>query len=80
MNDPIVNTEEKVKKCEFPHNDTKLVLQQPIKLVKNDPYPCPECGITLYITVESANMNELLTERIGWYLKIRDKIENDEPK
>jgi hypothetical protein len=76
MTDPIVNTEEKVKKCEFPHNETKLVLQEPIKLVKNDPYPCPECGIILYITVEPMNMNDV-PEKVGWYLKIREKIEND---
>lgn len=68
-----MSNETEIKKCEFPHNEQRLVLQQPIKLVKNDPYPCPHCGKILYVTIESAAMNELLDVKIGWYLYISEE-------
>lgn len=65
-----------IKKCDYPHNETKIVLIPPKKLVKNDPYRCSNCGKLLYVTIERAGLNNLLSTDIATKLIIsEEKIE-----
>lgn len=59
--------------CEFNHNQTQVVVAEPKKLVKNDPFPCPRCQRILYITIERSPANNLLTSDIMWRVMISDK-------
>lgn len=61
--------------CEFPHNTIKMIFETPKKLVFNDPYKCHICNTQLYVTIQRAEGNDLLSKDIMWWLIISDKLQ-----